>query len=359
LKKFKLGQNIYNYTARELADYFEKQTTKKDNISIDFIEFSHKHIVKLREENREPYAHSINTSLNAFIDFVKTDSFDIKNITSKTLSSFDEFLRKPRTIKRLNQFNKEVKTESKGLNDMSVKDYMTNLRTLFNEAIDYYNDADKDEVLITHYPFKKYKVGPTPDTEKKALEIEDIKAIRDLPDSKVNGGHGTNRMNLSRDLLMLSFYLVGMNSVDLYSLEKISGDRIDYKRSKTKGRRQDEAFISIKIEPEALPLIEKYKDMTGKRAFCFYQMYSTSQIFSSNISKGLKQVAEKLEIEPFTYYAARHSWATIGRNVCKISKDDIHEALNHSSNMKVTDTYIKKDWSIIDEANRKVLNCLL
>ena len=359
MKKFKLGQNIYNYTAKELADYFEKQTTGIPTNTIDFIGFSRNHIVKLREENRESYAYSINTTLNAFIDFVKSDSFDIKNLTSKFLNSFDDFLRKPRTIKRLNQFNKEVKTESQGLNDMSVKDYMTNIRTLFNEAIAYYNDADKDEILITHYPFKKYKVGPTPETEKKALEIKEIKAIRDMPDSKINGSHGTNRMNLSRDLLMLSFYLVGMNSVDLYNLDKINGDRIEYKRSKTKGRRQDEAFISIKIEPEALPLIEKYKDKTGKRAFCFYQMYSTSQIFSSNISKGLKQVAERLEMEPFTYYAARHSWATIGRNDCKISKDDIHEALNHSSNMKVTDTYIKKDWSIIDDANRKVLNYIL
>jgi len=66
-----------------------------------------------------------------------------------------------------------------------------------------------------------------------------------------------------------------------------------------------------------------------------------------------------LELDvPLSTYYARHSWATIARNKCKISKTDIHECLNHVSenSMKVTDIYVEKDWSIIDEANRKVLD---
>ncbi|MDR1347498.1 MAG: transposase, partial [Prevotellaceae bacterium] len=68
--------------------------------------------------------------------------------------------------------------------------------------------------------------------------------------------------------------------------------------------------------------------------------------------------AEKCEIEAelSTYYA-RHSWATIARNKCKISKSDIDECLNHvNSDNKLADVYIERDWSMIDEANRKVID---
>ena len=60
---------------------------------------------------------------------------------------------------------------------------------------------------------------------------------------------------------------------------------------------------------------------------------------------------------PISTYYARHSWATIARNNCGVSKDDVHLALNHIDNdLKVTDLYIEKDWSMIDNANRKVID---
>jgi hypothetical protein len=50
-----------------------------------------------------------------------------------------------------------------------------------------------------------------------------------------------------------------------------------------------------------------------------------------------------------TYYA-RHSWATIARNQCKIPKLDVAECLNHSdSKTKITDIYIEKDWRILNK----------
>jgi hypothetical protein len=65
-------------------------------------------------------------------------------------------------------------------------------------------------------------------------------------------------MKIARDLFMLSFYLCGMNAVDLYKADKIEKGRINYNRSKTEGRRKNKAFISIKVPTESSPLIEKY-----------------------------------------------------------------------------------------------------
>jgi site-specific recombinase XerC len=57
---------------------------------------------------------------------------------------------------------------------------------------------------------------------------------------------------------------------------------------------------------------------------------------------------------------ARHSWATIARNDCKINKDDVALCLGHEdSDNKVTDIYIKYDYSIIDGSNRMVIDKLV
>lgn len=56
-------------------------------------------------------------------------------------------------------------------------------------------------------------------------------------------------------------------------------------------------------------------------------------------------------------YIARHTWATIAINDVGIDKYTVHTALNHvDETMRVTDIYIKKDWSNIDNANRRVLD---
>ena len=117
-------------------------------------------------------------------------------------------------------------------------------------------------------------------------------------------------------------------------------------------RRDDRAFISIKVEPELLPYLERYKDSLGDRAFNFFVRYSTHKQFVHKVNAHLKKVGDELGIPDLTLYAARHSWATIARNDCGISLDDVAMCLNHKSGHDVTDTYIKKDWSIIDRRLR-------
>lgn len=55
-------------------------------------------------------------------------------------------------------------------------------------------------------------------------------------------------------------------------------------------------------------------------------------------------------------YAARHSWAAIAGNDCDLSMDDVAMCLNHKSGYDITDVYVKKDWSRIDRADRKVID---
>jgi hypothetical protein len=63
-----------------------------------------------------------------------------------------------------------------------------------------------------------------------------------------------------------------------------------------------------------------------------------------------------LEIPDVTTYHARHSFATIGRNECNISVDDIDLALVHKDNFDMTDKYTKVDFTKVDRAVRAVLD---
>ena len=67
---------------------------------------------------------------------------------------------------------------------------------------------------------------------------------------------------------------MGINSADLYNATEMVNNTIIYNRTKTKARRLDNAQMKVDIPKIALPLIEKYRDKSGKRLFNFYQYYA-------------------------------------------------------------------------------------
>lgn len=355
----KLGYNIELYSTKELAGYLIREGAPGSDSSIDFIEFSRKHFDQLVKKGKKSTAIRHRQAINAMIDFCNgREKIYITEINVKFLNQFETYLRGARTLKRKNQFGNVVTTKKKGLSDIGIFDYMTDIRTLFNAAINEYNDEGRDEIKIKHYPFRKYKLKKGPEPNKKVLTIEQIRSIRDLPDDQLI----LQRSIMARDVFLLSFYLAGTNTADLYDVKKSAykNGRLTYQRQKTRDRRQDKALISVKINPEVNYLFEKYKDKKGLRVFNFANMYSTYHIFNANMNKGLKKVAKACEIEEkLTTYFARFSFATIARNDCGVSRDDIGMSLNHVDRaLKITDGYLKKDWAIIDNAIRKVIDHL-
>jgi integrase len=355
----KLGNRLELFSANELKEFLIKSTKLGSDDTIDFIAFSRTHIDKIKSKQKSR-ASVLQRTLNSFVEFYGREKISVTEITSKGLIEYQNYLLNPRTIKRMNQYGKEVIYNMPPCISSGVHDYMGNIRTLFNAAKKEFNDDDKGEIRIVHNPFTNYEIPKKKNGKHRNLDIKTIRALINCPDLNIFGSHGKSRANLARDCFALSFYLVGMNTVDLYKAYEYKSGRINYNRSKTEERRDDDALISIKVEPEAMELFEKYRDKTGERVFCFYQMYSTMENFNSAVNKGLKQIGESLKIDvALSSYYARHSWATIARNDCGVSKDDIHLALNHvEEDLKVTDIYIAKDWSIIDNANRKVINYL-
>ena len=337
-----LDDRLDYFTAESLRDYLRD----KDE-DVDFIKFCDKHIDCLRKggQKEKGTAKNHNTDRNSLADYFKRPSVSIKEINSNMLVAYERFLRSERTMTRYNQDGKPVVTTKKGLKDSGLHNHMRDLRTLFNAAREIYNNGDLGIYRIKHYPYKKYKVGSPPLTKKRNNTLEQVLTIRDCVTKP------GSRVELAKELYMFSFYLCGMNAVDLYQLEErdIRNGRIDYNRSKTEGKRKDNAFISIKIVDEAKPLLEKHLGKLRER-------YSSSDCLNWALCKGMEQLRKLTGIPDLTLYWARHTFANTARNDCRMSKDDVALALNHvDEGNRTTDIYIAKDWKIVDDVQRKVI----
>lgn len=343
----KLQIELNNYTLDDVIDYLNGEHEK--NQVIDFIKFSREWIASTTIKGAPNYT----TAINALVRFIGKEELDINLITLDFLEGFKAFLNKEREVrtKKLIQQGKRVPS------NRSLSLYLISIKKLFNEAKKKYNKKDKNLILIPNSPFIELEIPKQEATRKRAIPVDIIKKVWNLPYKDMKKGYkATCRYNLAKDCFILSFCLMGMNSADLYYATEMEGNTIIYNRTKTKDRRLDKAQMKVDIPKLVLPLIEKYKDKTGKRLFNFYQYYADEKGFNKAINYGLKEIGVLLEIDDLEYYAARHSWATIALNKVGIDKYTVHAALNHVDDaMKVTDIYIERDFVMENKANAKVM----
>lgn len=323
----------------------------KDEVDkpIDFIAFCREWICNTPIKSKDIYSNS----LKSFIKFLGKEELEIKKLTVELLEQYRDHINNVRAhkVKKLEEAGKRIPS------NRCVSLYLTNLRHLYNEAQRYYNKPDKGLIRIPHSPFEYFRIPKEEATRKRAILPQQIKNIWDLPYQNYHKGYkGTCRFDLAKDCFIMSFCLIGINSVDLYNATELRGNRLVYYRTKTKDRRVDKARMEVVVPDIILPIIEKYQDPSGKRLFKFYKIYSDSRAFNKAINSGLKKIGEILNIEDFEYYAARHSWATIALNKCRIDKYTVHAALNHvDASMRVTDIYIERDFVNENKANAKVI----
>lgn len=338
-----IPMDIEQCSIEDIMAYVEAD--KKKYQIIDFIAFSESWMQASKNTSTKNYKSAV----NALKLYINREELNIKDITNKFLTGFMEFLEERWRAKaeKLKKAGKIVPT------NRATSLYLGSIRHLFNEAKKQYNDYDRNIIIITNDPFKTFTVPKQCTvTRKRAL----TKKIWELPYQSIEGYKMENRFNLAKDCFILSFCLMGMNSADLYNAEEREGNTIIYYRTKTRNRRADNALMKVNIPKMLMPLIEKYKDKTGKRIFNFYQNYVDIASLNRSINIGLKEIGAKLKIDALQYYAARHSWATIAVNRVGIDKYTVHSALNHVDDvMKVTDIYIERDFVNENKANRKVV----
>ena len=314
----KLQIELNHYTLDEVMDYIDGERQKQR--TIDFIKFSREWIASTTIKGASNYT----SALNALIRFIGKEELNVNLITFDFLENFKAFLNKEREAR-----TKKLIAQGKRVpSNRSLSLYLVSIKKLFNEAKKKkYNKKDKNLILIPNSPFEDFTIPKQEATRKRSIPADIIKKVWELPYKDMKKGYkATCRYNLAKDYFILSFCLIGINSADLYNATKMDGNTITYYRTKTKDRRLDNAKMVVDIPSIVQPLIEKYKDKTGKRLFNFYQYYADEKDFNKAINYGLKEIGAILEVEDLEYYAARHSWATIALNKVGIDKYIVHAA---------------------------------
>ena len=227
--------------------------------------------------------------------------------------------------------------------------HLRNIRTVFNWCIDNeYTDK---------YPFRKFKIK----SEKvpiRNLTAEQMALLRDYVVEPWQ--------EIYRDFFMLSFYLCGINPVDLLHLksENIANGRLTYKRRKT-GH-----LFDLPVPQEAQNIMNKYR---GKAWLLSpLDKYSDYKDFLHHWNDALKKIGtkevvpdkagkrRKINYQPLfptlTVYSARYSFASIGAEL-DIPRETIALCLGHSW-ADVTSHYIAYDTKKIDKAVRLIIDYL-
>lgn len=349
-------------TADEVVELVTRAKPKR--FDLDIIAYGWEQVRKVTEEGRQSTAHKYAIALRSLQRFLERDGLSRDGLSRDGLER-DGLERVGLSVHELSAglvtrwmkwIGQTVDTKKGKDGRAAMARYVGCLRTIHNRAKREYNDEDRGVVNIPYSPFARVVLPKVGLARPRALTLEQLRAMLALePEPEYEGR--VRMATIAREAFLLSFFLIGMNSVDMLGAERYEDGRVTYNRQKTRDRRLDGAEMSVRVEPEARELFERWRDPAGRRVFKFYRRYSSMVTFTRCLNVGLKEVGRRIGVEGLQFYAARHTWATLAANEAGVDKWTVHLALNHSDpQMKVTDYYIRRDWRVIDEANRKVMD---
>ncbi|GAB6010413.1 tyrosine-type recombinase/integrase [Dysgonomonas reticulitermitis] len=209
---------------------------------------------------------------------------------------------------------------SEGYSMDTVRHYLAILKKICKIAF--------KEGLSEKFHFAHYKLPKQKETTPKALSRESFEKMRDL---EIPPNYPSTRF--TRDLFLFACY-TGTSYADVVRItgENLFTDEegslwLKYARKKTDYRAR------VKLLPEAIALIEKYKDENRDTLFPM----QSADIVKANM-KGLRVMVDIKE--PMTYHCLRHSFASLITLEEGVPIETISRMLGHS-NIQTTQIYAR------------------
>lgn len=313
-----------DYTCKELRDLLKSM--RPHSSTATFSQVSEQYQKELIEDGRGSYAGMLQNSLRLFRDFSGGDMF-LSEISTVTISEFERWLKR----KRLSQTYTSMT--------------LSMTRTIINRAI------RAQLVIYQLHPFAYWK-RPADEEREVDISVEELAAIRDaLPKLK--------KQRIARDLFMLSYYLGGINLIDLLNIDFRGVSVLEYVRHKSRNTKTSDKRISFTIQPEAKELIRKWTNRnTGKLDFGYKFSYKN---FLQFVTRSIKSLAKDLDIQNYKkvcYYTARKSFVQHGFDL-GISLEVLEYCIGQSvKNNRPIFNYLKIMRKHADVAIRQILDNL-
>lgn len=294
------------YTCRQLKDILLNSAFIKEDGTFQAI--CQKYISELEEEGRMSYATLLERNCRYFTEYTKGDIL-LSDITPVLIEGYSRFLK----IK-------------KGVGDTTLGMMMSRTRTIINRGV------KKQLVKYDIHPFLNYSISSSPVREVD-ISLESFNKIR-LAKPK------EKKFRVAHDLFCLSFYLGGINLIDLLQIDFKDKGTIEYVRTKSRNTTQGVKVISFTIPEPAKEIIAKWLNRnTGKLDFGYKFSYPN---FSRYLTRTLAALAKELGVaEKVVYYSARKSFAQYASEI-GIPDGIIDYCLGHSDKSKGVIRYYTK-----------------
>lgn len=299
-------------------------------------------------------ASTLSDTIMLFAATKREQTRNIYVLTSKKVESFD--CKADLSIEKdwIDSFRQHY--IEKGMSINGVGKELRNIRAVFNWA--------RRKGMTQNYPFLDYHIVEE-ETEPNNIPIEDLRRLRDYPCESWQKPYV--------DFFFLSFYLAGINPVDLLSLksDSVKDGHLSFVRQKTNKEGVTKIrTITIPVVQEAQIIIDRYPSKEGWLTG-FMDCRNDYRSFTRQANDALQKVGpswkvkdkagklRKFEYAPIcphiTLYSARYSFGSIAANELDISERTIGMCLGHSWSKNVTSRYISADQKKIDNAVKRVV----
>lgn len=313
-----------DYTCKELRDLLKSMRTHSSKVT--FKQVSEQYQKELIEDGRGSYAGMLQNSLRLFFEFTGGDVF-LSEISTITISEFERWLKR------------------KGVSQTYISMTLSMTRTIVNRAI------RMQLVTYSVHPFTYWKRPADPERELD-ISVEDVRAIRDAQPR-------LKKQRIARDIFMLSYYLGGINLIDLLEIDFRGVSVLEYTRHKSRNMKLSDKRISFTLQPEAKELISKWMNRnTGRLDFGYKFSYKN---FLAYITRSIKSLAKDIDIQDYRkvcYYTARKSFVQHGFDL-GISLEVLEYCIGQSvKNNRPIFNYLKIMRKHADVAFRQILDNL-
>ncbi len=313
-----------DYTCKELRDLLKSMRTHSSKVT--FKQVSEQYQKELIEDGRGSYAGMLQNSLRLFFEFTGGDVF-LSEISTITISEFERWLKR------------------KGVSQTYISMTLSMTRTIVNRAI------RMQLVTYSVHPFTYWKRPADPERELD-ISVEDVRAIRDAQPR-------LKKQRIARDIFMLSYYLGGINLIDLLEIDFRGVSVLEYTRHKSRNMKLSDKRISFTLQLEAKELISKWMNRnTGRLDFGYKFSYKN---FLAYVTRSIKSLAKDIDIQDYRkvcYYTARKSFVQHGFDL-GISLEVLEYCIGQSvKNNRPIFNYLKIMRKHADVAFRQILDNL-
>lgn len=294
------------YDCKQLREILVNGMQEEESATFQAV--SLEYVKELEEAGSIGYSKMIERNNRYFSEFVKGNIL-LADITPELIEGYSRFLR----IK-------------KGIGDTTNSMLMRQTKTIINKGI------KRRIVKYEVHPFINFKIPSSPAREID-ISLESFNKIRMAQPTE-------KKFRVAHDLFCLSFYLGGINLVDLLSIDFRNIEVLEYVRKKTRTTTQGKNTISFTIPEAAKEIIKKWINRnTGKLDFGYKFSYPN---FSRYLTRSLASLAKRLGItEKVVYYSARKSFAQYASEI-GIPDGIIDYCLGHSDKSKGIIRYYTK-----------------